>query len=78
MAFEKYPMVPSCLVVFLYLVVSTFVVFVLIRGKTQRIRHLERRLEIADENAEKRVTLRTAELEKSLAKYKGLKGIIPI
>ena len=62
----------------LYLAVTTFFVFMLIKKQVHQNALLLSRLELADETLESRVKIRTEELESSLNGIKQLKGIIPI
>ena len=73
------------LIGFLYLSVTTFLIYIVIKKQVQRIALLQSKLEIADESLESRIKLRTAELElraaeleESFGSLKRLKGIIPI
>jgi hypothetical protein len=66
------------LIGFLYLSVTTFLIYILMNHQVKRIALLQSKLEIADESLESRVKLRTAEIEESFGSLKRLKGIIPI
>jgi hypothetical protein len=61
-----------------YLTAATMLVYFLISRQLRRNNLLLSRLAHADETLEKRVRLRTAELESALKGIKQLKGIIPI
>lgn len=63
---------------FLYLSVTTFLVFVLMKNQLRQMELLQSKLEIADETLENRVRLRTAEIENRFSTLNTLKGIIPI
>lgn len=62
----------------LYLTATTFLIFMLMKNREQRIAFLQSKLEIVEESLESRVKLRTAELEESFGSLKRLEGIIPI
>lgn len=66
------------LIGFLYLSVTTFLVFFLMKNHLRQMALLQSKLEIADETLESRVKMRTAEIEKTFSTLNTLKGIIPI
>jgi len=72
------PLKLSFLIGFLYLSVTTFLIFILMKHQVHQTALLRSKLEIGDETLESRVKLRTAEFEKSFGELKILKGIIPI
>ncbi len=66
------------LIGFLYLSITSFMVFVLMKNQVRQTAELHSRLMIADETMETRVKLRTDEIEKLFTSIKRLNGIIPI